>query len=293
MPNVIIERGRVWDIDELPNNSIALDGAVRGPIIDTINNKYSFDHHDNCIRHCTLATCQQVMNAILLGLNVEDFNIYINDIDADTVASLFCIYFPETFKKNEGSYLRSLVDIIGKIDSNGPSYPLEQGENGLLKAFHKYVMHQTNNSKKDGTYSDINLKELMNECIERMHEFIFSDVVIENTSNDERKYNITFETEHFIMAESADFIFDKLYEDGYSKAVAYMRLKNNTYAYSIGKKSEFVDFPVSGILNELNKYEPGWGGSSTIGGAPRNQDGTRSSLTPNEVFEIITNFIMK
>jgi hypothetical protein len=46
-------------------------------------------------------------------------------------------------------------------------------------------------------------------------------------------------------------------------------------------------FDVPRILAELSHEEPGWGGGSTIGGAPRNSDGSRSRLPPQRVFEIV------
>jgi hypothetical protein len=41
------------------------------------------------------------------------------------------------------------------------------------------------------------------------------------------------------------------------------------------------------ILAALGEIEPGWGGGSTIGGAPRNADGSRSRLTPKQVFDAV------
>ena len=46
-------------------------------------------------------------------------------------------------------------------------------------------------------------------------------------------------------------------------------------------------FPVRTSLAALNDRERGWGGGSTVGGAPRNADGSRSRLTPDEVFDIV------
>lgn len=36
----------------------------------------------------------------------------------------------------------------------------------------------------------------------------------------------------------------------------------------------------------MNQLEPGWGGGSTIGGAPRNPDGSRSKLGWTEVWPV-------
>ena len=40
-------------------------------------------------------------------------------------------------------------------------------------------------------------------------------------------------------------------------------------------------------ITALGEIEPGWGGGSTIGGAPRNADGSRSRLTPKQVFDAV------
>lgn len=82
-----------------------------------------------------------------------------------------------------------------------------------------------------------------------------------------------------------------LYKNGYNKIVVWQQLPDNSYAYSIAKKSEFVDFPIKNILEKLNFLESGWGGSSTIGGAPKNIDGSRSKLKPEEVVIIINELV--
>ena len=41
------------------------------------------------------------------------------------------------------------------------------------------------------------------------------------------------------------------------------------------------------ILAALSLREAGWGGGSTIGGAPRHPDGSRSKLPPDVVFELV------
>jgi thioredoxin 1 len=68
----------------------------------------------------------------------------------------------------------------------------------------------------------------------------------------------------------------------------YRRLPDGTWGYTVAKRSEFVKyFPVPEILSVLAAREPGWGGGSTIGGAPRHPDGSRSRLTPDEVFAVV------
>ena len=62
--------------------------------------------------------------------------------------------------------------------------------------------------------------------------------------------------------------------------------RKDTYAYTIGKMSPFVMFPLERIYDALNKaeglssQENCWGGSTIIGGSPRK---TGSRLTPEKV----------
>ena len=62
---------------------------------------------------------------------------------------------------------------------------------------------------------------------------------------------------------------------------------HGTTAYTVGKRSEFVAFDVPAFLAACNAREPGWGGGSTIGGAPRNSDGSRSRMSMEEVGRIL------
>jgi hypothetical protein len=55
----------------------------------------------------------------------------------------------------------------------------------------------------------------------------------------------------------------------------------------VGKASEFVPFDVRRFLEMCNELEPGWGGGSTIGGSPRNSDGSRSRLKVEEVSRVL------
>ena len=90
------------------------------------------------------------------------------------------------------------------------------------------------------------------------------------------------------MAQSDSFIFDLLYKNGYTKAIAYMQQEDGSFRYTVGKKSDLVDgFSVPTILKALNEREQGWGGGSTIGGSPRNNDGSASRITPDEVFAVV------
>jgi hypothetical protein len=80
----------------------------------------------------------------------------------------------------------------------------------------------------------------------------------------------------------------RVFADGNERVVIHTTLRDGTHGYTVAKRSEFIKcFPVPRILSALNAREHGWGGGSTVGGAPRNADGSRSRLNPAEVFEVI------
>jgi len=64
-----------------------------------------------------------------------------------------------------------------------------------------------------------------------------------------------------------------------------------TIGFTVGKKSDFVDFPMVEFVQRMNELEPGWGGGSTICGAPRGPGGLRSKLEPSLVNKVILDLI--
>lgn len=279
--NLVLERGRVWSTEDLKSKSIYLDGAFRGPLVDPEKEIYSFDHHENCIRFATKSTCEQVRDALLLGMDPQGFTIYINDVDGDTVLSYWLIKNPNRVQDKK---VRELVEAVGTLDSHGPAYPV----GNLAEQFHLNVMEKVTLSKRNKTYATDSLEDLLQDCMQRLDSFI-ENFEMKERPQESRSYEILFQGNGYIVAKSDSFIFDLLYKDGFTKAIACNEQKDGSWAYTIGKKSEFVGgFPIPKILETLNlSYEAGWGGGTTIGGAPRNADGSRSRLSPTQIVEII------
>jgi hypothetical protein len=84
--------------------------------------------------------------------------------------------------------------------------------------------------------------------------------------------------------------FATIYRLGYDIGVLVTDAAHGTLTYTVGKRSDLVQYPLGpgdksdSLLGMLRAVEPGWGGGSTIGGSPRNQDGSSSKLGPEEVF---------
>ncbi|WP_250291150.1 hypothetical protein, partial [Frankia sp. CiP1_Cm_nod1] len=134
LPLVVVP-GLVVELRELPPYSIALDGVVQGPALDLRARRLSFDHHGACIRLVTTATCRQVTDALLLGLDPRRYTVYVNDVDADTALAVALLAHPGWLAAASPvrGPVRRLVEAVAGRDAHGPAYPV--AEPGLLAAF--------------------------------------------------------------------------------------------------------------------------------------------------------------
>ena len=284
--NLIIERGKVWEITG--NLNIYLDGAFKGPHFDPTTKNWSFDHHANCYRHATKSTALQTHEAIALGLDPKAYDVYVNDVDGDTVLAVYCL-----MTKFE-NHPQELIRVVDLMDCHGPAYPLVGNQTILADQFYKGVMAPLNEHHKNKTYSSCNLEELLFDCLDRLDQFI-KGYRFEIEKPKPALYKISeskvFKGVKVALVESSDFVFKKVYDAGFKAAIRYHQLPDKSYKYTIGKASEFIDFDIKGLLERLNKTEDGWGGGSTIGGSPRNSDGSSSSYKPADIFDFISNCV--
>jgi len=286
---IVVERGTTWKLSELPEYSLALDGAVQGPELLLAEHKISCDHHDNCLRLFTSATCKQVLDMLLLGFNPEPYTVYVNDVDGDTAMAVWLLQNP---KRVTESKVRRLVEVVAAMDAHGPAYPT--ADEGLCSGFYDYAMAPERDARRQKTYGTVDLRFLLAHCVEGITALIDNYAgKLKVQEPDKRTYTTTHVGAGWIMSTSESYIFDLLYKDGVNAAVAYRELPDGSFEYTIGKKSALVDFPLGPhskpgtALYALAQKEPGWGGADSIGGAPRHPDGSRSRLTPAEVIAVI------
>ncbi|PKL76144.1 MAG: hypothetical protein CVV27_11810, partial [Candidatus Melainabacteria bacterium HGW-Melainabacteria-1] len=291
---IVIQRGETVPFDALPNNSLALDGYVQGPAIDVPSQRYSFDHHAGCIRLVTKATCAQVLDALFLGLDPRQMTVYLNDIDADTVLAVWLLRHPTSVTHPR---VRNLVEDVGNVDAHGPSYFPFVRDSDLCQRFFKGAMEPEARARREGAYATVDLYELLHECLRRTDKLIFRNKRFPVCKD--RKlphYEITHRGSGWVMSRSSERVFGALYRDGFSRVVSYHPLEvrlpdgqiEHSWAYTIAKQSDLVTgFNIPQLLARLASIEAGWGGGSSIGGAPRLASGSRSFLEPEQVFEII------
>lgn len=269
-PNkVIFNYGATITQDKMAPNSIYLDGYCRGPKIDNEKRSYSFDHHADCSRFATLSTCEQVLLALELGLDPEGMDIYINDLDADGSLSLWLLLNPEMI---EGDGVEYLVKSVGFVDAHGPvRTPCK---------LHKCLSRNPREAQtEEMLWEDQDLITLWyeggNQELPAPHSYPPAPMFGFDKHGQEIKCEGDFNT---------------LYDLGGIVGLALIPGPNNTTAYTVGKKSDFAFGDIKGFLAACNSVERGWGGGSTIGGAPRKEDGSRSLLAARHVIQVFKDF---
>jgi hypothetical protein len=256
--------GKTISVDEMQPGCIYLDGACRGPAIDNEKNSFSFDHHADCLRFATAATTVQVLTALILGLDPSEYTVEINDLDADGSFSLWLLRNPEKVSEHR---VWAMAHAIGFVDAHGPALPPEKLHKCLSRnprVAQTEEMLWEDQAKIDAWYTggDDALPE----------PFSFPPCPAFGLTN----------TGELLEFESvADFA--AVYAAGCVVAVLCAEGPAGTTGYTIGKRSDFVSFDVQAFLARMNAVESGWGGGSTIGGAPRRDEGLRSLLTVHEV----------
>jgi hypothetical protein len=289
--DIVIHRGRCIPFAELPPYAIALDGYVAGPALDPLHHRYSFDHHAECLRLVTRATCGQVHDALLLGFDPQGHTLYLNDIDGDTVLATWLLLHPTQVQQ---PHVRALVEDVEKTDAHGPAWVPFQRNPELCRQFYQGVMALERLARQNKTYGQLDLNDLLSECLTRLDQLLLQHHTFSLPEVVTRNYTLTHQGNGWVMAHSPAFIFDLLYRDGHHRAIAWQEAAHDSWAYTIAKTSDLVQgFDIPKLLAALNQLEPGWGGGSSIGGAPRNPDGSRSYLPPDQVFAYIETILQK
>jgi hypothetical protein len=256
------------------DGSIYLDGAYRSPYIDMSRPVVSFDHHEGVIRSFTSATCKQVRDSLELGFPVHSFDqIVINDIDADTVMSVWLLENPA--RCNEPQVVE-MVEKIGWVDAN------------YMATREPHPMHYAINGKPRDPNK--NTVENLEKYLGLIDAYLAGDFIPQN-----RPYPPT----RVIGLEAwGEVRFDDVAPmlDAYQVApivVACIPAPEGTTNYIIGKASEWVQLPLNEVFPKLQALEPegaserAWGGGSTVGGSAFYDNGRRSSLTPEQVIAAI------
>ena len=140
-----------------PKGTIFLDGAAQGaPFMDASKGIYNLDHHEDCVRAFTLATCEQAMIVILKGLDLDDerWTVWANEPDFDTVLAIWLLLNHRRLDGDDPGLRRRLMPIVrlqGVIDAHG--FELDE-----LTAFPAQLQKETLTTINDLRSEELELK---------------------------------------------------------------------------------------------------------------------------------------
>lgn len=288
--NIIIDRGKTCKLEEMPEWSICLDGFVQGPQVDPEHHRFSFDHHSGCLRFCTTAACMQAWTAVLLGLDPSNYTVYANDVDADVCMAIWCLKNPDRCSE---PLVSKLVNAIGQADMHGGAFCL----NGMTKTVEFICAPETDSKRNQDYYklSNDGLKSILEAVLHRIDLYVDGEASIEVAKQQKHgEYKILRNENGWVLVESNDpHCYSSIYQAGFERVVLVRPQDDGSLAISLAKRSDFIEgFPLEKMYEELNKLEAGWGGSSSVGGAPRNPDGSRSHLPLETIVKVIDDVVL-
>lgn len=302
MAKIEFNKGLVVAFQSLTPNTVALDGYVQGPALDPEGRRFSFDHHAGCLRLVTKATCEQVREAIILGLPVDDdTSILVNDVDGDTVVACWLLLNPDRVWEQK---VESLVAAIGKTDAHGPIFARHPLHGQITAPWGKGAEPQS--------------LEMLKRFLKTVTDFVDGKIEAKEPElKEEISKGYGWSARTGWCAIETETGFDGFYRQGFVLGFLYQEAPNDTCMYTVAKASDLVAAklgpgskarPVTSveqfedtILGELGRQEQAknpaqslahtWGGGTSIGGSPRNADGTASRLTPEEVLAVFKKYV--
>lgn len=283
--DIIIERGKTVALNELPEYSIALDGVVQGPELDTEHHRYSFDHHSGVLRYCTTSTSMQAWTAVMGGLDPQKYTAYCNDVDIDVCMAIWCL--TNSDRCNEPQ-VKKLVEAVNLGDMHAGAIPL----NGMAKPV-DWVSAPQRDSIKNGDYEKLSndgLQTVLESILHRIDQYVNGEAATAVAEqNTESEFKILRQENGWVLVESSEpHIYTKLYRAGFDRIILQRPQEDGSLACMLAKRTDFIDrYPIPQMLKRLDELEPGWGGGSTIGGPPRNKDGSRSRLSLDTILEVV------
>ncbi len=290
-------------VRETPPYSIALDGIVRGPSWWNMKDKRAnFNHHEDCHRQSTRATCEQVYLAILQGFyksfqngDIIELNIYVNDCDEDVCTSVFLLRNRQMIGKGESSRLRRLVETEGKIDATGGCYRLSV--KAQIWAEFAWIFAPYRRFRLSGGLfqrDPIAYKQVIDQVGER----IMANIQGRGESIPLTKDLLCYQRigggpNWSMIIEKGEYGRQGAINDGIEAFVSVRERQDGSYSYTYGKISEWIPFDVTGLMEHLNQidgltgHSDCHGGSDTVGGSPR-ISGCKHS--PSEMEKIINEY---
>jgi len=292
---------------ELGERVILLDGAgTFGPLLDNKRRLYNLDHHQECERTFTLATCEQALLMVTSGLELGegDWRVFANEPDLDTVLALWCLLNHARLKdlrREARDILYPLIRLEGAIDANGT----ELAEVcGLPKVVYEKVrrileelLEREQSVKGGGDWQTLDLEAYTAEMLGAIDRLIYSVEDFRGYASIEEVHGHVEIGERSVAVLCRDdtgiYAVEKLLKERWGEQLGVIALEREPGHYTLRRASTLSDIDLNDAYSLLNRLDrnvdgrpPGkrWGGSESIGGSPR-QGG--SAFGPSELLRVL------
>jgi hypothetical protein len=291
----------LWDefTSKAPPFSIALDGYVQGgPRFDPRGPWMNANHHEECDRLATRATCAQVHLAIRQGLfacfrdtSGPVANIYVNDCDQDVCLSVWLLRHHCTAGPTMNALLNRLVGLEDMLDTTAGAYPLPVDLavlGDVAWIFAPYTDFRGNGGLRNRNAAAFeNVVELVGARIDR---YLLCEG--KRLPLDVRYERIQSMPTWSLVHETGAQARTGMFADGIRAFISVRDRGNGTWDYVVGRMSLFIPFNVMAILDGINLAEgvtgaDRAGGNDIIGGTARIRG---CKLPPSEIVRIACAF---
>jgi hypothetical protein len=292
-----------------PPFSIAIDGFVcEGPRLDANGPYANFNHHEGVSRLETRSTAAQVLMEVRMGLGrcfrkdgELEMSVYANDCDEDVSLAYFVLSHITQCESPSNRILNRLVQVSDFMDTTSGLYPLSTDEMILREmawVFEPYRAFRISGEleKRNG---DAFAMVVETVCA-RVNDHLSGRG--KSINLDARYKKIGGGPSWSMIEEIGPFGRQGAFYNGVRAFVSARQRTDGTFAYTIGRASEFIPFPVQDLLEVFNLEESTrrhehtlveadtWGGATTIGGSPRTSG---SNISPSELEKIINDFLAR
>jgi len=286
--------------------TIFLDGVAQGePFLDLERRVYNLDHHEGCVRHFTLSTCEQALVLVARGLDLREkpWQVYANEPDLDVVLAVW-VLCNSMHLQGEDSAIRSAVVPLVRLESLIDSHGLELAE---LSGYPRQVVDELTGSldtlretelklKAEGEWGSVDLLKYLRDELRLVDQMVYPADFFEAFRGIEELAKAELSDNRIAVICRSDcgiYELEKELKRLYGKRLGVVGLQKRSGVYTLRQVDPFLPVDLTEAYRKLNVLDPAvqgggssnrWGGSGEIGGSPRK---TGTALSPVDIAEAV------
>lgn len=291
---------------KLGERVILIDGAGQfAPMMDESSQLYNLDHHQDCLRAFTLASCEQALVLVLKGLRLDkgDWTLYANEPDLDTVFALWVLLNYRRVRNLSPAQRDAILPLLhleGAIDANGFEVAeycglpqsLLQHEKARLDALHQQELE----AKRSGRW-ETELAQYTRDMLLAIDQMVYKPSDFDDyASVDSIFCHVEIPGDHVavVCGDGAGiYEVEKRLKGMWGDRLGLIALQKEPGHFTLRRSASLSGIALADAYDKFNLLDPAvdgkppekrWGGSDDIGGSPRPGG---SQLTPREVGNVL------